>query len=127
MGKLTFVNLEATIFVIVEENLLLVLLCDDHNVFTQGLQKLKKKAKKQICEKSETWLWSCEIYQIQKGKKKKTKKKPTVRTCFGQTQIPQTHCISPAQFLFISFKNLLFQHTSLKSQHGFFKLFTLVH
>ena len=45
MGKLTFVNLEATIFVIVEENLLLVLLCDDHNVFTQGLQKLKKGQK----------------------------------------------------------------------------------
>ena len=48
-------------------------------------------------------------------------------TCLGQTWIPWTHSISPAESLFISFQNLHFLWTSSKIQHGFFELFTIAH
>ena len=44
----------------------------------------------------------------------------------SKSYVPQTCCILPASFSFLSFKNLLFQWTNSKSWHRFFELFAIV-
>ena len=54
-------------------------------------------------------------------------RKSNLKSYYNGTGIPQTHYISPASFLFISFKNVLFHRRNLKSKIGFFKPFAIFH